>query len=202
MLDAGSARPFNAKALRRKGAKPPTHPKEKPQITQIDADKSARPPHQIRDTRCNTMSFRPSERSRALLVIPTERAEPPPPCHSDRASGANEWRNLLDGCWIITAFSFRTDFSTLPSASLEMTGREHPSKEQAAFDQALKARHSYSLGREPQDRGLYKVPGAHAPGYVCAAASRLIPANFRRMSLEEQRPEPAGGSDRWPRPER
>ena len=36
-------------------------------------------------------------------------------------------------------------------------GVSPPKKEQAAIDEALKARHSYSLGREPQDSGQQEV---------------------------------------------
>ena len=100
-------------------------------------------------------------------------------------------------------------------------GVNPPRKRQAAVDQALKARHFYSLGREPQEpnaenRGALgrhpggcgvsrrhphpigcrrfaalflfvgQSPGAHAPGYVYATASRLTRANCRRMSLESK----------------
>ena len=64
---------------------------------------------------------RPNERSCPNHVIPTERAQ--------RASGgihstrlkASLRTSLWGGCGKIVAFGLRTDFSTRPSASLEMT---------------------------------------------------------------------------------
>ena len=86
-----------------------------------------------------------------------------PPCHSDRTSGASEWRNLWDRCWKTVAFSLFTDFSTRPSASLEMTASE---RHRNVGPEAAKRRHFHSLGREPQgscfddDRFLGLTPQA------------------------------------------
>jgi len=70
--------------------------------------------------RPTTMSSRPKSGAAHHHVIPTEERSGPPPCHPDRRSEATERRDLWDSSWK-TVYASLTDFSTLPSASLEMT---------------------------------------------------------------------------------
>jgi hypothetical protein len=83
----------------------------------MDADGHPSTRNQRKDAKTQRRKACPSDPAKRCSVggarstRPT-RYEMPSPCHSDRASVANEWRNLWGGCWkiVATLWGFSSDF--------------------------------------------------------------------------------------------